>query len=329
MLDSWWLVVFPSIEQSPNLPPQRDLQQQQAVALTDSMKCRTGLGNLMDAVDVAAVQTGYDETHAIDLGTNPELKKTTGTCQHAIPEIVDISCASDVNGNFEEEVYYKFRMKWVDSTFYNLRINPNPIGADFRTQPSLRSWNGLSWVPAPGLVWDWDTLSNGDTLTWKTIPYTQIPNWTATPGDTFADFLLTVDARVGSPSTGFFRTFVFIENPSGPTPVDHEDYPTLIRSGCRIAVDDGKENQSPQQNPMAKGNRLRLIPNPATNRVQLQWSGKQAMFDVVDALGRKAMLQQILDEMLELNIADWPTGLYYIRIITESGFESHPLQIIR
>ena len=133
----------------------------------------------------------------------------------------------------------------------------------------------------------------------------------------------------GTGTTGFFKTFVSIENPSGTTPLTHLDYPSLIRTCCRKVVQEDMSEPDAGQAPFQKHSRLTLVPNPASNRVQLEWSGSKARFEVVDALGRKVVLPQNLNESSYMNTAGWPVGLYYVRVMNETGVESHPLQIIR
>lgn len=48
-----------------------------------------------------------------------------------------------------------------------------------------------------------------------------------------------------------------------------------------------------------------------------------------DPLGRKVIIPQELEEQIDVNTSALPVGLYYVRVIMDKGFESHPLQVIR
>jgi len=74
---------------------------------------------------------------------------------------------------------------------------------------------------------------------------------------------------------------------------------------------------------------LQLVPNPATNQVQLIWKGEVADFEIVDAIGRTLVEKGSLKESLNIPTTHWPIGLYRIKVVSKDGIEIKALQILR
>ena len=75
--------------------------------------------------------------------------------------------------------------------------------------------------------------------------------------------------------------------------------------------------------------KLQLVPNPATNRVQLIWKGEDARFEIVDALEKILETKGAITESISLDTSTWPTGLYRVKVFSENGLDNQALQIIK
>ena len=97
------------------------------------------------------------------------------------------------------------------------------------------------------------------------------------------DIRLALDAANAGDS-GQFKTIINTFKPNIDTTniFTHQVYPNLIRSCCRIAFEPEQEKPWPIfYKPIgSKVTLLRLVPNPATNQVQLIWKGEEARFEV-------------------------------------------------
>jgi hypothetical protein len=58
-------------------------------------------------------------------------------------------------------------------------------------------------------------------------------------------------------------------------------------------------------------------------------NGEEAIFEVIDALGRSMEVKGELKQNTILDTSNWHTGLYRVKIISISGIETQGLQIIK
>ncbi len=76
--------------------------------------------------------------------------------------------------------------------------------------------------------------------------------------------------------------------------------------------------------------RIICSPNPAHNRVRIDWQGQMPeeevlALDVLDALGRNQYHQQQAQNNQYIQVGDWPRGVYFIRVFTRQGAFSQKL----
>lgn len=63
---------------------------------------------------------------------------------------------------------------------------------------------------------------------------------------------------------------------------------------------------------------LKAYPNPALTTVNVEYAGAPATLQLIDLQGRRMLTQEITD-MVTLDIAAYPRGLYLLRIVEENG----------
>lgn len=96
-----------------------------------------------------------------------------------------------------------------------------------------------------------------------------------------------------------------------------------------IIVELGTGIEDPQS-----GTALSITPNPTTGKVQVYWSNpstvKEYTVSVVDINGRVIYQttgrgEQVLTQNLEINLADYPKGTYFVRVRDNEGIHSKKL----
>ena len=110
------------------------------------------------------------------------------------------------------------------------------------------------------------------------------------------------------------------------TPVLHHIDPFEGDNFYRLVVTyaDGSINQSGIDMANFRPNSAVLLPNPAQREVTLRldtYLGKPLQIVATDAMGKpfySNTLPVVTDTQLQLSIADWPTGLYSFRFVTDS-----------
>ena len=82
---------------------------------------------------------------------------------------------------------------------------------------------------------------------------------------------------------------------------------------------DGKDNRSSLV--VGQTTRLQILPNPATDRLVINYGSEVSQLTILDAFGKTIWEKTGLvgDETAELSIATWPSGFYFVRIETSSG----------
>jgi hypothetical protein len=306
----------PSSQSSPGYEPT-------GLSLTSnpSQPLRTwaGLPNFVDA----NTQLGFTQASAIDLGTNPvaTINNSLSCCPAVVPMGVNIECTGNDNGDYYEDIFYKFRVKKMNGEFPYLRVSTTQ--SDFIVVPRL------DFIDSSGQLQPlWNPGISG--RKWTTIQNTTIASLVFGSND-YLDFQLTLDAAYPGDS-GRFITVVNSFSPNIDTSniFTQQTYPNLILNCCRIAI-------QPQATPLPnfenhnsnKAPLLELVPNPATNRVQLIWKGEVARFEIVDALGRILETNETISENISLDTSTWPTGLYRVKVFNSIGIENQTLQIIK
>ena len=68
---------------------------------------------------------------------------------------------------------------------------------------------------------------------------------------------------------------------------------------------------------------------PTKAKINLDWSGSDARFKVMDALGRTVLVDKPLQNATELDTSTWPTGLYQIHILGSDFSLARSIQILR
>lgn len=84
----------------------------------------------------------------------------------------------------------------------------------------------------------------------------------------------------------------------------------------------------------ATGTGLSILPNPSTGKFQVYWSntnvGKEYKIEIVDMDGRVVYStvgngEQKLTQNLEINLADYPAGFYFVRLHDNLGIHAEKL----
>ncbi|MCB0400155.1 MAG: T9SS type A sorting domain-containing protein [Winogradskyella sp.] len=78
-------------------------------------------------------------------------------------------------------------------------------------------------------------------------------------------------------------------------------------------------------NEFEQGNSLRLYPNPSNSILNIEFNSAitEGAIEIFDILGKQVFIQSIVSNNLaQIDVADWETGLYIVKISSESGEET-------
>lgn len=199
----------------------------------------------------------------------------------------------------------------MNGVFPHLRVSTT--ASDFMTTTSLKNLRPNGTEQTISLI----SALNGS---WKPIENSEILG--ISNGRSYIDFTLKVwvNSSVTNP-IGFFKTLVFTINPE-INPSGQEDYPFLVSSCCRKAVESDSELKQPEE-----ASNLSLLPNPASQETRIFWTGKEAEFEILDLMGRAVLKKTPLESGIKINTRAFPKGIYQVRVVSLDGISTEKLLI--
>jgi len=104
---------------------------------------------------------------------------------------------------------------------------------------------------------------------------------------------------------------------------DVTDMDRLLFSDVEVVMHGGTFVNDPEQ-PL-----LKVYPNPARTSVQVASGSLIREVSLFNLLGNEVYRQAVGDFRHQLNLGGLPEGIYLLRAVTETGTETHRIQVVR
>ena len=107
------------------------------------------------------------------------------------------------------------------------------------------------------------------------------------------------------------------------------DYAVSISDGSGCSTTSGCTNVVVVGLEQANNNfAIALYPNPTTGFINLELQGfSEVRIELVDLTGRILQQQQTIDQLVRINMSDYPSGMYFVRV--HQGNEQQSLKVVK